>query len=88
MQNQFSLARLALLGALFVVVAIFVVNLTINVPVEVSTLPRSEATQYWPVALIAAIIVVTVDGFTISLILRRRASEKAGTGARVKGAEL
>jgi len=87
MRNQFSPARMAFLGVVFLVTAIFVANVTISVPVEIATLPRSEATQYWPVAAVALVIVLIVDGFTLGLILRRRRMEKAADGAYGKGAQ-
>ena len=87
MRNQFGPARMALLAVIFVVMAIFVANVTIAVPVEIAKLPRSEATQYWPVAVVSLVIVVVVDAFTLGLIVRRRGRQKAEQAAYEKGAK-
>ena len=81
MRNQFGPARMALLAV------IFVANVTIAVPVEIAKLPRSEATQYWPVAVVSLVIVVVVDAFTLGLIVRRRGRQKAEQAAYEKGAK-
>jgi len=85
MRNQFSPARMALLAVVFVVAAIFVANVTVNVPVEIAKLPRSEATQYWPVAVVSLVIVLIVDAFTLGLIVRRRGRAKAEQATYEKG---
>ena len=82
MQNQFSPRRMAGVGVVFAALVAFVAWVTTTYPVEIAKLSGSERTRYWPVALVAFLIVLTFDSFVIGMILRRRARESAGQAQR------
>ncbi len=74
--------RVAVFALPFCLAAAFVAYLTINVPVDIPTLPGAEARRYSPAAIMAVAVVLSADALVIAGALRR-ARRAVGTAHQV-----
>ncbi|TMC50595.1 MAG: hypothetical protein E6J14_03295 [Chloroflexi bacterium] len=72
--RPFSYRRMLAVGGLLAPPAALLVYGTLSVPVRAPVLLAGEARGHWPVAALAALVVVAVDAAWLIVLLRRRAA--------------